>query len=425
MRDPRLAITSAIAAVIGLGRGAQTQTADPPQRPKVTPGTELYGARITLASRSAGPACRPRPGVTLGTAAWRFRLTAVLAAAVAALGAVLAIAASPAAAAPGQPTSHPIPSLPSGVSFDNIAVSQAAVWVFADAGTGAPGSITELSPATGRQIRTLRERAPGQTPWVVAAYGNHPWTTVVPADGVPALAEVSAAGAFTHSVNLAYAFTPEGPVAGAAAPAGSHLWAAAGSPRGEPTGLLEVSATNGARIRFLRWPRALRGFFPQGMAVSGTQIWMTDGECQIARVTISSDQGSIFRLPPRDCQLGSLPAQISATGGYVWVQAYDTTVANDGSVAELNAQNGHLVRLISGRTYGWNFPSFLAAGPYLWVTSQTGGFDGNGSVTELSARTGRLVHFFSARRYHFDQSSAIAAWGSHVWILNLDSVTKL
>ena len=75
------------------------------------------------------------------------------------------------------------------------------------------------------------------------------------------------------------------------------------------------SASNGARIRFLRWPRALRGFSPLGMAVSGTRIWMTDGECQIARVTISSDQGSIFQLPARDCQIGSAPAQISATGG--------------------------------------------------------------------------------------------------------------
>jgi hypothetical protein len=61
----------------------------------------------------------------------------------------------------------------------------------------------------------------------------------------------------------------------------------------------------------------------------------------------------------------------------------------------------------------------------LWVTSQTGGFHGNGSVTELSASTGRLVHRFSARQYHFDHPFAIAAWGSHVWVLNLHSVTKL
>jgi hypothetical protein len=43
----------------------------------------------------------------------------------------------------------------------------------------------------------------------------------------------------------------------------------------------------------------------------------------------------------------------------------------------------------------------------------------------LSASTGRLVHFFPARQYHFDHPFAIAAWGSHVWVLSLHSVTKL
>jgi hypothetical protein len=356
--------------------------------------------------------------------AWQFRLLVVLAVAVAALSAVLAAVASPATAAAGRLASRPIPSQLGG-TFESIAVSQARVWVFAGAGTTARGSIIELSAATGRQTGMLRERMPGQAPWVVAAFGDHPWTTVVPADGIPALAEVSASGAFTHSVNLAYGLTPEGPIAGGAALAGSHLWAATGSPLGAPAGLLQVSASSGARTSFLPWPRALRGFSPQGMAVSNTQIWMTDGMCRVARVTISSGQGAIFRLPPQDCQLGSAPAQISAADGHVWVEAWDSSVGNDGSVAELNTQNGHLVRLISWRKYGWDFPSFLAAGPDLWVTSQTGGFHGQGSVTELSASNGRLVRFFSARRYHFDHPFAIATWCSHAWILNLHSVTKL
>jgi hypothetical protein len=343
----------------------------------------------------------------------------------AALGAVLAAAvALPAVAGAGQFTSRSLPAGPSG-SFANIAVSRTKVWVFTRARPGAPGSIVELSPATGQQLATLQERQPGQSPWVVAVYQNHPWTTVVTADGVPALVEVSASGAFTHSVNLAFLYTPEGPFAGAAALAGSHLWAAAGSPRGAPTGLVQVSASTGARTGFLRWPRALRGFSPQGMAVVGGQIWMSDGGCKVARVTISSGRGSIFRLPRRDCQVSRIPAQISAADGHIWVGAYDTTVANNGSVAELNAGNGHLIRLISGRKYGWDLPSFVTTGPDLWVTSQTGGFGGNGSVTELSASTGRLVHVFSGRQDHFGHPFAIAAWGSHVWVLNSHSVTRL
>ena len=343
---------------------------------------------------------------------------------VAALGAVLAAVASPATTGEDRLPNRQLSSRLSG-TLANIAVSQTRVWVFTDARTNAPASIIELNPATGRRIRTLQERQSGQSPWVAAAYQAHPWTTVVPASGVPALVEVSASGAFTHSVNLAYGLTPEGPIAGAAALAGSHLWAATGSPDGTPTGLVQVSASSGARTGFLHWPRALRGFSPQGMAVSGAQIWMSNGGCQVARVTISSDQGRIFRLPPRDCRIATLPAQISVNGGHVWVEAFDTLLANDGSMAELNARNGHLVRLISGRTYGWDLPSFVTAGPDLWVTSQTVGFHGKGSVTELSASTGRLVHSFSARQYHLDHPFAIAALGSHAWVLNQHTVTKL
>lgn len=350
--------------------------------------------------------------VGLGGAGWPAAATVPDAAPVAVAG--------PAAATAGRFASGPVSSQPGG-SYAKIAVSRTRVWVFTQAGSSAPGSIIELSPATGRQIRTLRESTPGQTPWVVAAYQDHPWTTIVPADGLPELAEVSASGAFTHIVKLAAGVTPDGAVAGAVALAGSHLWAATAS----PAGLLQVSASSGAKISFLRWPRALRGFSPQGMVVSGTQIWMTDGQCEVARVTTSTDRATIFRLPSRDCQVGTLPARISVAGGHVWVQAWNSPAGYDGTVAELNASNGHLIRLLPRREYGWNYPTFVAAGRYLWVTSTTGGYHDHGSVTELSASTGRLVHFFSASKYHFNQPFAIAAWGSHVWILNLHSVTKL
>jgi hypothetical protein len=353
------------------------------------------------------------------------KLSAALAAMIAVLGTAL-VAAPPSALAAGQPAGYPhAPQSGGFFAFDNIAASRTGIWVFVGAGTSGPGSIKELSPSTGRPVRTLRERTPGQIPWVVAAYGNHLWTTVVPADGVPALATVTAAGAFAHLVNLAYTVSPEGPIAGPATLAGSQLWAVTGSSRGRPAGLLEVSASTGARTRSLPWPRALRGFSPQGMTVDGGRIWITDGGCQIARVTISSDLGRIFRLPPRDCQITSTPAQISVSGDDVWVAADASATDDLGSLAEVNAANGRLVRIVSGRTYGWEFPTFLTAGPDLWVTNATGGFHGNGSVTEFSASTGRLMHYFSGRQYHFDQPWSIAAWGSHVWILNINSVTRL
>jgi hypothetical protein len=343
----------------------------------------------------------------------------------AALGAALAAVATPAAANAGQLASRPLPARLSGI-LSNIAVSQTRVWVFTTR-TSAPASIIELSKTIGRQTGTLRERQPGQSPWVAAAYRDHPWTTMVPASGVPALAEVSASGTFTHRVTLAFGITPEGPISGAAALTGSHLWAATASPpAGAPAGLVQLSASNGAQTRALPWPHALHGFAPQGMSVSGGQIWMTDGGCQIARVTTTSGGGSvIFRLPRADCRISSLPAPISVDGGHVWVQAYNTLLVNGPSLAELDARDGHLVRLISGHTYRWNLPSFVTAGPNLWVTSQTGGYHNLGFVVELSASTGQLVHRYSGPQYHFGHPFKIAAFGSHVWVLNAHSVTKL
>jgi hypothetical protein len=361
---------------------------------------------------------------------WRLATVAALGAALTAV-ALTAVAlpavALPAAAVTAKSASRPLVSWPAGVFAGavNIAVSRTGVWVFDDAAGNAHGSVVKLSRATGRWIKTIRERKPGQGAWVVAAYDNHPWTTLVSPGGVPVLAEVSATGAFTHRVNLSYGLTPDGPIGGSAALAGDHVWAAAAAPDGSPASLAQVSASSGTKTGLLRWPRALAGFSPQGMAASGSQLWMTDGGCQVARVTTSTGRASIFHLPARDCQLGTLPADISAASRYVFVQAYASDVANYESVAELYAADGQLVRLFSYHKYVWDNPAFAAAGPYLWVTSEAGGFRGKGWVIELSARTGRLVHYYSARRYHLDHPHAIAAWGSQVWVLNARSVTRL
>jgi hypothetical protein len=161
------------------------------------------------------------------------------------------------------------------------------------------------------------------------------------------------------------------------------------------------------------------------MSVDGGQIWMTDGGCQIARVTTTGGGSVIFRLPRADCRIASLPAPISADGAGVWVQAYNTLLVNTPSLAELSARDGHLVRLISGRTYRWNLPSFVAAGPYVWVTSETGGYHNLGFVVALSASTGRLIHRYTGPQYHFGHPFKIASFGGHVWVLSLHSVTRL
>jgi DNA-binding beta-propeller fold protein YncE len=81
---------------------------------------------------------------------------------------------------------------------------------------------------------------------------------------------------------------------------------------------------------------------------------------------------------------------------------------------------GALVRIMSGRRYGFDDPAALAvAGGHLWVASALGN-----SVSEIDAGTGALLHTMSAG---FANPTGLAASGSDVWVTSLgsDSVTRL
>ena len=79
--------------------------------------------------------------------------------------------------------------------------------------------------------------------------------------------------------------------------------------------------------------------------------------------------------------------------------------------------------MISGSSYEFRYPDAIASdGTHVWVANGLGG-----SVTELSASTGGLVKVISGSRYEFDDPAAIASDGTHVWVANDggNSVTEL
>jgi len=72
--------------------------------------------------------------------------------------------------------------------------------------------------------------------------------------------------------------------------------------------------------------------------------------------------------------------------------------ANGNSVTELSASTGALVKLIRGRSYGFNDPDAIATGGnHIWVANA-----GDNSVTGLSASTGALVKVVSGSNYGFN-----------------------
>jgi DNA-binding beta-propeller fold protein YncE len=77
--------------------------------------------------------------------------------------------------------------------------------------------------------------------------------------------------------------------------------------------------------------------------------------------------------------------------------------------------------VLSGHRYKFNNPAAIAAaGTGVWVANHSG------SVTELNASTGTLVRVLSGPGYGFNNPAAIAADGTRVWVANYggDSVTE-
>ena len=104
------------------------------------------------------------------------------------------------------------------------------------------------------------------------------------------------------------------------------------------------------------------------------------------------------------------------------VYGRDLFVANSfsygfGSVTELDASTGALVRVILGPAYGFDYPdAMVVAGGHLFVTNSPP--SGSGSVTELDASTGALVRVISGPAYRFDLSHVMAVYGGDVFVAN-------
>ena len=90
-----------------------------------------------------------------------------------------------------------------------------------------------------------------------------------------------------------------------------------------------------------------------------------------------------------------------------------------GSVTEVDATTGALVRVLSAQKYAFSGPSALAVvGPDLFVASNddfTGGF---GSVTEVDISTGALVRVISSPSYGFAEPIAMVADHDDLFVAN-------
>ena len=170
--------------------------------------------------------------------------------------------------------------------------------------------------------------------------------------------------------------------------AGNRVWVADGN----AGALTEIDATTGALIRVITARRyQLNG--PDAIAVAGDRAWVVDVDSS-AVTEIDAATGALIRVIP---SLPNVPFAIAADRAGAWlvtnlgVKAVDGS-RPDGSVAELSAATGRLVRNIGGPPFRSAVPggAIAAGGGAVWVT----GSDFYGYrhwLAELSAATGALV----------------------------------
>jgi hypothetical protein len=201
---------------------------------------------------------------------------------------------------------------------------------------------------------------------------------------------------------------------------GGHVWAVSDGAHGAGS-VLELNASDGSWIRTFPGGR-----YPAGIAVAGGHIWVANdpqtGDGQTPKpgdgsvTELNADDGSRVRTLSGRRYGFDFPGPMAVTGADIWV----VNGLGD-SVTELNAATGSLIRTVSGGRPGFsNLSAMAAAGGHLWIANQ-GSFDGGGWVTELNASDGSWLRTLSGARYGFDSPSAIAAAGHHIWVANLYS----
>jgi hypothetical protein len=292
---------------------------------------------------------------------------------------------------------------PSGIAVDGGDVWVVSGGVTYANGTSHVGTVTELNAATGSLIRTVSSKRHGITGLdAISVDANNVW---VMADGGSRLAELSSSTGKVERVHRGrerYA-EPSGMAISdghlwVASPEISDGVIERSAVTGNkirtitPT-KLETPPGGGIRSRtFLG---------PQFVAADARYVWIANEGGVAAKLfgsvtQIDATTGKVVRTidSPADHFWGTITSIVS-DGRHVWIangtDDYRGRRHGD-TVTELNASNGSLVRVIKLHNGIYSDPVGLVSnGVDVWVSDQGGGAYGIGSVIELSAATGTVV----------------------------------
>ena len=453
---------------------------DPAQRPDAPTATRA------LASQRSGPATNSRPAISSAGAG--SRSSAVVSGPIAVPAAVTSVDRAPVLAVPQVPTKENGPGGADAATKDHISAQPIPPAVPAEPPRATPPATRQRtgvsravkgSGGSRRRILTvagtvfgvalaasliayalLAGNQPAKTfssgelirvysgsylngPEGIAAAGNTVWITN---DGNNSVAELDARSGQLIRVlpGVSHGFTASGLIA--ADP--SHVWIPNGSVVDANSTITELNASNGSKITVLN--EQSHGLdHPVAIADDGRHVWITSGldalielDASTGRwirtITLPGDSAGGISAARNDVWVegGYMVVELNAGNGreefhqalgdgnsivddgtHVWVTDLGLAHPN-GSIIELNADNGRSVRTIADRNGALQSISAIAAyGSHIWVANR----GSHPSMIELDARTGQWVNVFSSPEYDLNQPLSMAVVGNDLWITNAGS----
>jgi outer membrane protein assembly factor BamB len=269
------------------------------------------------------------------------------------------------------------------------------------------GWVTEMDASTGAVVRVMDQaRYQFDSTDALAIYRNNLFVANAPFNNpnvdsgqplmYPSLTEVNAATGALIRVMSSSKYDLDGP--GPMVVDGTDLFVANGS------WLTEVNAATGAPLR------VINGQFlsVDDLVVAGPHLFV--GNYEPGSVTeIDASSGAMVRFISTSGYQFAGPDAVAADGPDVFVANYDGN-----SVTEVDARTGALLRVISGAKYYFDRPDAITVnGPDVFVAN----YHGN-SITELNASTGAMVRFIIGPKYQFEGPQALAVDGPDLFVAN-------
>ncbi len=206
---------------------------------------------------------------------------------------------------------------------------------------------------------------------------------------------------------------------------GSHVWVA----NVFGNSVTELNAKSGSIIRVID-ARADDFATPIALAVTDQHVWVVnEGVSGNSRGTgsiteLNAHNGALIRVITVNAARFDNPAAIAISGSRVWVTSLQTSTQG-GSVTDLDEADGSITQVVDAPGDAFDGPVAIAAsGNDVWIVSSGvknyyGNGRGVGSLTELNATTGRVIRVITAQAAPFDEPMSIAVSGTHVWVANL------